>query len=790
MFKALLRHDLALPMLLARDKNGCQPLHIACEFLKVELLADFLLGLREAHASAVEAEGERRAEEKTFAEEKATEVAERSRTGVPKTAASSKEAVVADSARPSTITPLSVILNAQDNMGGTPLMYCLKANSATENVEALFKFFGPEIRRSLTLFAQPKLSPYLFVRLKFTGRKKETLLKLLAPCACEKTTVGRIAEVIGACTTSEEKDASSTTASSSEEHSSDVVSISSPSSKEKDDHDHTTKTSGAGSCSSAGTAAAPDLSSSPSHYHAVANEFFDGFYDLIHEVSEWSPTNDQEDNSCTNLVAKKSASLLLWEHGIAPLLDLCGRQLCLGPKKDLLQRLLQQSRGASRDFYRDSFTKKVEGNFSLLTDSLAELQQELVAVAEERVKPGDAVHFCFSSSAEDEFTLEGCGVENARQACLELLYGIPPEQYFDVPVGANSSVVASASSRRAERGSLTARLTGRGNKAAPKTPGSKTNSGSCAGAENAGPGLGAAAASVQRLDNFCAACLNVPVRRDHNLSTAEAYQLLVHDLKIASDARELIDFYRVASKNDACFREDPAGKLYGAILAHFSAQADEAFSQAVRKKLVVDGTTAPSSSALPSSSSGAMSFSGAGPPSAVPPAPFLRPNQFKRAPVKKLPRILVKGAEYQLEHDSSSSDMIKAAGREDLHRDGFGGVQHVLDTFRCSFTLENPQELVRAVRILKAFSLKNDGLQLYRLKNMHSRKILHEQTSGGYRDVKANVVFTLPKKPGGGPDAAAGTTLRMVGEVILILRPVMELKKHMHLLYKCQRGDF
>ena len=305
MFRALLRHDEALQMLLSRDKNGMTPLHIACEFLKPDFLKIFLEDVRAAHERAEEDRNERIKAAKSS------------------TTSSGNDNSIDLSFEFNSIPSLASILNVQDNTGKTPLFCC-----TTGNLDILLERFGKYIRKSLTLYSEPRLSPYFYFLQKYISDSKK-IPEQLKPCTCVETTSKRGLAVIR----DEEQD-----------------------------------------------------------YNNIANLHFDGFYDFIHELQPKS----------NRLIAKKDESLLLWEKGIKQLLDLCGQQTCVGMKKDLLQRLLQQTRGLSREFYRKEFEDSVKKNFEVLTSQLSDLHDELVEIADERMKPKESKYFKFNDMEDSE----------------------------------------------------------------------------------------------------------------------------------------------------------------------------------------------------------------------------------------------------------------------------------------------------------------------------------------------------------------------------------------------------
>jgi hypothetical protein len=102
------------------------------------------------------------------------------------------------------------------------------------------------------------------------------------------------------------------------------------------------------------------------------------------------------------------------------------------------------------------------------------------------------------------------------------------------------------------------------------------------------------------------------------------------------------------------------------------------------------------------------------------------------------------------------------------------------DFCRCSVSCDSPRHLRDVYEKLMAMRLsKGDVGEVVRVKNGFHKDAI---SSGGYRDIKLNILVDVPL-PGGG-------SVRHIAEVQLLLAHYVEVKKHMHLLYKVQRGDF
>jgi hypothetical protein len=102
------------------------------------------------------------------------------------------------------------------------------------------------------------------------------------------------------------------------------------------------------------------------------------------------------------------------------------------------------------------------------------------------------------------------------------------------------------------------------------------------------------------------------------------------------------------------------------------------------------------------------------------------------------------------------------------------------DFCRCSISCDTPRQLRSVFEKLVAMRLsKGDVGEVVRVKNGFHKDAM---SSGGYRDIKLNILVDVPL-PGGG-------SVNHIAEVQLLLEHYVEVKAHMHLLYKVLRGDF
>eukprot|EP00933_Yihiella_yeosuensis_P027110 TRINITY_DN21035_c2_g1_i1.p1 TRINITY_DN21035_c2_g1~~TRINITY_DN21035_c2_g1_i1.p1 ORF type:complete len:890 (-),score=157.73 TRINITY_DN21035_c2_g1_i1:360-2993(-) len=153
---------------------------------------------------------------------------------------------------------------------------------------------------------------------------------------------------------------------------------------------------------------------------------------------------------------------------------------------------------------------------------------------------------------------------------------------------------------------------------------------------------------------------------------------------------------------------------------------------------------------------------------------------------KKLKRVLEKTAEAQREHcnldwPGLSKDYVN-------HSHAF----HILDTVRMSFICGGaddpvPEQVACSMRMLEEFescTVKRDGICCLRKKSGFAPGI---KAAGGYADVKLLIYADL-----GLHRTFDGSVipLQIVGELQLILKSYMKVKKRMHLAYEVGRGSF
>jgi hypothetical protein len=111
------------------------------------------------------------------------------------------------------------------------------------------------------------------------------------------------------------------------------------------------------------------------------------------------------------------------------------------------------------------------------------------------------------------------------------------------------------------------------------------------------------------------------------------------------------------------------------------------------------------------------------------------------------------------------------------------------DFARCSVSCDSPQQLRAMYEKLMAMRLSSGDMgEVVRVKNgFHP----DAPSSGGYRDIKLNVLIEVPMTVISvlGKESHSHS-VRHIAEVQLLLKHYVEVKAHMHLLYKVQRGDF
>jgi len=100
----------------------------------------------------------------------------------------------------------------------------------------------------------------------------------------------------------------------------------------------------------------------------------------------------------------------------------------------------------------------------------------------------------------------------------------------------------------------------------------------------------------------------------------------------------------------------------------------------------------------------------------------------------------------------------------------------VLDLLRCSVTVDEPDAIRDHVERMRALTMERDGMELVFVRNdFHSTSELRPHD---YRDLQLGI-FVEPI-----------VGIRLYGEVRLIMRPWLNIKKHMTLLRKYDDGDY
>ena len=107
-------------------------------------------------------------------------------------------------------------------------------------------------------------------------------------------------------------------------------------------------------------------------------------------------------------------------------------------------------------------------------------------------------------------------------------------------------------------------------------------------------------------------------------------------------------------------------------------------------------------------------------------------------------------------------------------------VGRVVDIQRCSLEADCAATAQRLCTILDKATIERDHMEPLRRKNGFHPS--NNASTGGYRDVKYNMMFQSPTRPG-----AAGRT---IVEIQVILASYLDVKKRMHAIYKIDRGDY
>ena len=148
---------------------------------------------------------------------------------------------------------------------------------------------------------------------------------------------------------------------------------------------------------------------------------------------------------------------------------------------------------------------------------------------------------------------------------------------------------------------------------------------------------------------------------------------------------------------------------------------------------------------------------------------FPRGVLFKMAPLKRYERIREKALEYwtELKFERTIEGACAAVGR-------------VVDIVRCSFVVPTASAMIDVYNYFCSTTLEVDGIKAIRCKNEHNKDAACG--SGGYRDIKFNLLFQSRK--------TSGLNGRAIMEVQIILSSFLAVKKKMHAVYRVDRGDF
>lgn len=486
---------------------------------------------------------------------------------------------------------------------------------------------------------------------------------------------------------------------------------------------------------------------------------------------------------------KEREAVQLWEKALKPLLLLCNDQSCTGVKKKLLKKLLEQTKG-TRESYKEDFDETVDGVSQTIEKKLDDVQNILrFRWVMHKVRARLQGHYLGGNQSG------GVATEEYRQAAKKLSggsSGIPVLTHFF----SDGSAEAQRYADNFAPGCLNLNedmLKSIGILLPPSSPSSATTNTS----------------------------LNNRILSDYGIYKLMKEMSLLGGSTGASSAANWVKLYRQWSTEKPYhkgFSDDPQKNVLAAIMTEYSYLMCASFQQIVFWKLCcsVPHPNAP----------GVATGDGTGPAGVG--LGLVEPHRFKKAPVKQVGRIAAKAREYAEEYakkikqeedtlrEDTLSDKEDALREKELQslKAELTAPGRVLDTFRCSLTIEDPLQMLNVVEAFKACTLDNDGMVCYRMKNLHHQ---NATVHGGYRDIKCNMLFrtkvrvgvgmvssSMVVSPTGGDSHTQGhhqdtqvldsqgelREVTMIGEVILIFKKILDLKKHMHLVYAIKRGDY
>ena len=155
------------------------------------------------------------------------------------------------------------------------------------------------------------------------------------------------------------------------------------------------------------------------------------------------------------------------------------------------------------------------------------------------------------------------------------------------------------------------------------------------------------------------------------------------------------------------------------------------------------------------------------------------PGRAEFGPLKRFTRVMAKKADYSEEARQAYPD----PSLFEPHGGHIYDVGGVCDLTRCTIECTDADDMVDVFKRLSSGAWPGRET-VVRSKNGFAHSNVSDNP---YRDIKLNVHVPADAAPAGAPEAlrAMGT----IAEVQLVLRPYLEAKKHMHVLYEVVRGD-
>merc|ERR1711862_406735 len=112
----------------------------------------------------------------------------------------------------------------------------------------------------------------------------------------------------------------------------------------------------------------------------------------------------------------------------------------------------------------------------------------------------------------------------------------------------------------------------------------------------------------------------------------------------------------------------------------------------------------------------------------------------------------------------------------------------VLDCIRCSVTVNTARAAVTIYEeFFRPLKLIQDKLHLVRVRNRFNE---NAETLAGYRNIEMNLLWDGGLRSGKCGRPNRSLRLSLIGEVQIVLKDFIAVRKRRHLLYKCSKGDF